>query len=173
MTKKLVFDAREEEGELEDLDLTLNGTTFALNKPTTGQIAILMAAFAEETPAAEMAKAILDFYRDLSIPEFGEYDDETALGVPGTELPTAYDEVKKILRNPRIPDSLEQMMSLTEKVVETVTGNPTKRPTDYLPSRGNGGSSSTASRRRPASTRSRSPQAGSATGSTRTSSRGS
>jgi hypothetical protein len=170
MTKKLVFDALEEEGELEDLDLTLNGTTYPLSKPTTGQIAILMAAFSEETPAPDMAKAILDFYRNLSIQAYQEYDEEDE-GVPGTELPTAYDAVRGILRNPRIPDSLEQMIRLTEKVVELVTGNPTKRPADYLPSQRNGGSNSTGQRRRPASTRSRSPRPGSATGSTRSSSR--
>jgi hypothetical protein len=170
MTKKLLFDAREEEGELDDLELTLNGRVYGLSKPTSGQVTMLMAAFADDVPAPEMAKALLDFYRNVSIQDYAEYDEEGE-GVPGTELDTAYIAVKGILNNPRIPDSLEQVSELTEKIVEVVTGNPTKQPTDYLPSRRSGGQSSTGQRRKPASTRSRSVPPASATGSTRSSSR--
>jgi hypothetical protein len=168
--KKLTFDAKEDEGEVDDLELTLNGRKVYVQKPTTGQVTIMMAAFAEDVPAPEAAKALLDFYKDISIRDYAEWDEEKDEGIPGTELPTAYDEVRAVLRNPKVTDSLEQMMDLTEKVIEAFTGNPTKPPTDYLPSRRSGGRSSTA--RRPASTRSRSRRPGSATGSTASSSAG-
>lgn len=153
MPRKLVFDAQEDSGEVEDLELTLNGEKHTVYKPTTGQSALMMAAFAEDVPATESAKAILDFFKNIT-------EDD------------GYAAIKGILENPNIPDSLEQVMDLTEKVIETFTGNPTKQPTDYLPSRQTGGQNSTVSQRKPASRRSGSPQRGSATGSTRSSSRG-
>jgi hypothetical protein len=169
--KKLAFDALEDQGEVDDLELTLNGGTYMVSKPTSGQIAIMFAAFAEDVPAPEAAKAIIDFYKNISIPEYEEYDEDD-MPVEHSKLPTAADAVKEVLRNPRIKDSLEQMITLTEKVIEAFTGNPTKRPTDYLPSQKRTGQNSTATRRAPASTRSTSPRAASATGSTRSSSRG-
>lgn len=172
MPKKLVFDALEDEGELDEIELTLNGTTVSVFRPTSGQVAIMMAAFSDESTAANGAQALLSFYRNISVVEYAETDDD-GFGVPGSELPTAHDLVKAFLSNPRIGNSLERMMELTEKVIEAFSGNPTKSPTDYLPSRQTGGRSSTASRRQATSTRSRSPRPASATGSTPTSSRSS
>ena len=151
MVKKLVFDAQEAEGEADSIELTLNGTTHIVYRPTTGQTALMMASFSDENDGSAGMAGILAFYKDIMEPE-------------------GYLAIKALLRDPRVPDSLEQVMELTEQVIEAFTGNPTKQPTDYLPSRQSGGRSSTASRRQPASTRSSSPQRASATGSTRSSS---
>lgn len=166
MAKKLAFDALEEEGEVDELELTLNKEVYRVLRPTSGQIALLVLAFDAESTGAETARSLLNFYEAISVQEYDEYDDE-GYGIAGTERKTAKDAVKATLRNPKIPDSLERMIELTEKVVEVFTGNPTKQPTDYMPSQRTGGRNSTGSRPRPASTRSRSPRPGSATGSSR------
>lgn len=153
MVRKLAFDVQEEDGEADSIEVALStGQKFLVYQPTTGQSALMMSAFSDDSAMTDAAKAILDFYKDITEPE-------------------GYEIIRDFLRNPRIPDSLEKLIDLTEKVIEAFTGNPTKQPTDYLPSRQSGGQSSTGSRQRPASTRSRSPRTASATGSTRSSSR--
>lgn len=152
MVKKMIFDALEQEGEADSVELHLNGEIHQVYRPTSGQVAIMMAAFGEDASVADGAASILHFYRNIMEPE-------------------GYAAIKSILNNPRIPDSLERVMELTQDVIEEFTGNPTKQPTDYLQSQKSAGQNSTASRRAPASTRSRSLPAGSATGSTRSTSR--
>ena len=120
-------------------------------RPTTGQTALMMSAFSGDSSVADGTHALLNFYRNIT-------EDD------------GYAAIKGMLENPNIPDSLEQLMDLTEAVIEEFTGNPTKQPTDYLPSRQTGGRNLTATRRRPGQTPSRSRRVGSATGSTRTSS---
>jgi hypothetical protein len=172
MANKLIFDAREDEGEVDDLELTLNGSKFRIFRPTSGQVAIVSAAMSGEGGNVGTAtKALLTFYKNIAEVQYEEYDDE-GYGVEGTELPGADAAIKAMLENPRISDSFEQVMRLTEQVIESFTGNPTKRPTDYLPPQRSTGRSSTASRRQPASPRSTSRPRASATGSTPSASAG-
>jgi len=152
MTRKVKFEVEESNDVADDIEVQFStGQTIRVWEPTNGQIALLLAAFSEESESTDSANSILTFYKNITDAD-------------------GYKVVKDFLANPDIPNSFEQLVRLTNLVIEEFTGNPTKQPTDYLPSRRSSGQNSTARPQRRASTPARSRRSGSATGSTRTSS---
>lgn len=147
--KKIILQAQESTEEARTLELDLAGETYTVWEPTSGQIALVAEAL-ESNDMGAATKGLKDFWRGLT-------DDD------------GYKAVIAVLANPNIPDSLEQVAQATRDVVEAFTTVPTKQPSDYLPSQKSTGQTSTAQRRQPGSTRSRSPQPGSSTTSTRSS----
>lgn len=152
MTRKVSFNVESDDTVADDIEVQFStGEVIRVWEPTSGQIALMLGAFSEDSESTDSAHAILQFFKNITEPE-------------------GYRVVKDFLANPAVPNSLEQLVRLTNIVIEEFTGNPTKQPADYLPSRRGTGQSSTAQPQRRASTRARSPRAASATSSTRSSS---
>jgi hypothetical protein len=150
MASKFQFDIEEEEGELDQIEynIPILDEPLVIFKPTSGQLALLASAFSGDSEFTDSSKAVTRFFKGVT--------DEVG-----------FSQIMWILENPRITDSLEQVVRLAQDVMQRFAGNPTKQPSDYLaPQRGTG-QSSTATRRRAASTPSPSRRTGSATSSTR------
>lgn len=141
------FDFEVDEGERDFISYTLTNVSeepVIFYRPTPGQLANFASAFSEDASFPDQMAAIKRFFRNIT-------DEE------------GYDVILDVIEDPRMKDAVGALVQLQREIVERFTKNPTKRPSDYLPPQSSGGRSSTATRRVTASTRSRSPRAGSAT----------
>lgn len=149
VNRKFEFDVEETDNELDQIEynIAVLDEPLVIYRPTSGQLALLAAAFTDSAVFSESTAAVMRFFKGVT-------DD------------IGFAQIMWILENPRIPKSLEQVVGLAQDVMEKFSGNPTKQPSDYLPSQRATGQSSTATRRRTGSTPSPSRRAGSATRST-------
>lgn len=135
---RIAFDIGETLKE-EDLDfITVDwpippAQSFEVWKPSNGQIAL--AGATASRGGAQALAAVLDMFDAIFPPE-------------------GYRRIVAYLNDPRYPNSETKVIDFFFDLMRRFTGNPTGSPSGSTPSSQSGGRTSTASTKRPASTRS-------------------
>lgn len=142
-TTAVVAEQREEDEEWIDFTINKSEPYFA-RYPTTAQLALYTAAFAEGATGSDTMNATLKFLQDIM------YE-------------PSYKDLIRRLRDRNDPVTLDTLQEILEFLFETVAARPTPPASTSSSSPKPGGQKSTAPTRPAASTRSRSRPPGSST----------
>lgn len=122
-----VADAEDREAEggpdADQWPFKVDGVECMAFKPGSGQLAVLIATTANHSSEVEQVAGIINFFASV-------LDDQSHHYL-----------VQKLLDR-RDPFGISEVTEIMEAMVEEWTGDPTKQPSDYLPSRKPGGQKS-------------------------------
>jgi hypothetical protein len=133
----------------------VDGREVTFQPATEGQIALILAALSDTSGTLNGIATIINFFFSLLDPsklESEDEDDDEALERVRAQLDSDVRYFKLRLLDHDDPFDGGDICDIVIHLIEQWTGNPTKKPSDFMQSQKHGGPRSTAKRRSTAST---------------------